>query len=32
MLPFAILALILDLRVSPDLDTWLERAAKRAAQ
>ena len=30
MLPFVILALILNLRVSPNLDTWLERAAKRA--
>jgi len=32
MLPFVILSLILNLRVSPNLDTWLERAAKRATQ
>ena len=32
IVPFAILSLILNLRVSPNLDSWLERAAKRATQ
>jgi len=32
IVPFAIVSLILNLRVSPSLDSWLERSAKRAAQ
>lgn len=31
IVPFAVLSLILNLRISPNLETWLERAARRAA-
>ena len=32
VIPFAIVALALNLRVSPDLGSWLERVARRAGQ